>query len=142
MLRQDPNARYIQAGLGVFANTGRNTFPLSRISDIDLQLMKRFAITEGSRFEIAGQAFNLFNHPQATGDLLNDVYPNQFNNTRSFLLVGNPKFGHFDHFYTSNPRTLTITARFVFSRFASKKSQGYAPGSFLSWIDPLWRYRF
>jgi len=111
---QNSNARYVQAGFGAFPNAGRNTFPLSRISDIDLQLMKRFGITEGSRFEIAGQAFNLFNHPQATGDLLNDVYPNQFNNTRSFLLVGNSEFGHFDHFFTSNPRTLTITARFVF----------------------------
>ena len=81
---------------------------------VDVQLMKRFPITEGTRFEIAGQAFNIFNHPQWTGDLLNDVFPNQFNNTRSFLLTGNPEFGRFDHFYTSNPRTMTIVARIVF----------------------------
>jgi len=54
------------------------------------------------------------NHPQWTGDLLNDVFPNSLNNTRSFLLTGNPAFGRFDQFYTSNPRTATIVARFVF----------------------------
>jgi Carboxypeptidase regulatory-like domain len=110
----NPNARYIQAGLGAYSNSGRNTIPLRRTDNVDVQLMKRFPITEGTRFEIAGQAFNIFNHPQWTGDLLNDVFPNQFNNTRSFLLTGNPEFGRFDHFYTSNPRTMTIVARIVF----------------------------
>jgi hypothetical protein len=111
---QNSNARYVQAGAGAFPNTGRNTLPLSRTNDVDLQLMKRFSFTETRRFEIAGQAFNVFNHPQWTGDLLNDVYPNQLNNTRSFLLTGNPEFGRFDHFFTSNPRTLSISARFMF----------------------------
>jgi hypothetical protein len=111
---QDSTARYVMAGAGAFPNTGRNTLPLSRTNDVDLQLMKRFNFTETRRFEIAGQAFNVFNHPQWTGDLLNDVYPNQLNNTRSFLLTGNPEFGRFDHFFTSNPRTLSISARFMF----------------------------
>jgi hypothetical protein len=110
----NPNARYVQAGAGVFANAGRNTYPLRRTDDVDLQLMKRFSFSETKRFEIAGQAFNIFNHPQWTGDLLNDVYPNQNNNTRNFLLVDNGEFGRFDHFFTSNPRTLTIVARIVF----------------------------
>src|SRR5262252_7513954 len=87
---------------------------LRRIDNVDLQLLKRFNFSESKHFDLAGQASNLFNHPQWTGDLLNDVYPNQYNNTRSFLLTGNPEFGRFDHFYTSNPRTLTITARVVF----------------------------
>jgi hypothetical protein len=111
---QNSNARYVQAGSGAFPNTGRNTLPLRRIDNVDLQLMKRFNFSESKHIDLAGQASNLFNHPQWTGDLLNDVYPNQYNNTRSFLLTGNPEFGRFDHFYTSNPRTLTITARVVF----------------------------
>lgn len=110
----NPNARYVQAGLGAFGNSGRNTLPLSRTNNVDFALMKRFGFGEDRRFEIAGQAFNIFNHPQWTGDLLNDVYPNQLNNTRSFLLTGNGEFGRFDHFYTSNPRTLSISARIVF----------------------------
>jgi hypothetical protein len=110
----NPSARFVQAGLGAYSNAGRNTFPMPRTNDVDLALMKRFGFGENRRFEIAGQAFNIFNHPQWTGDLLNDVFPNSYNNTRSFLLTGNPEFGRFDHFYTSNPRTLTISARLVF----------------------------
>ena len=110
----NPSARYIQAGLGAWANTGRNTIHLSRISNVDLQLMKKFAITEGTHFEIGASTFNIFNHPQWTGDLLNDIWPNAVNNTRSFLLTGNSEFGRFDHFFTSNPRTMTIVGRIVF----------------------------
>ncbi|HEY2379934.1 MAG TPA: carboxypeptidase regulatory-like domain-containing protein [Terriglobia bacterium] len=109
------NARYVVAGLGAFPNAGRNTYPLRRTDDVDFQLMKRFGITEKTRFEVAGQIFNIFNHPQFTGDLLNDVYPNQNNTTRSFLLVNNPEFGHFeDGFFTSNPRQITVVGRIVF----------------------------
>jgi hypothetical protein len=109
------NARYVQAGFGSFPNAGRNTYPLPRTDDVDFQLMKRFNVTEKTRFEVAGQIFNIFNHPQFTGDLLNDVYPNQNNTTRSFLLVNNPEFGHFnDGFFTSNPRQITIVGRIVF----------------------------
>jgi Carboxypeptidase regulatory-like domain len=111
---KNPNARYIQAGQGVFANAGRNTFPLHPIDNIDFQILKRIAVTERMRLELGGQFSNLLNHPQWTGDLLNDVYPNQLNNTRSFLLTGNAAFGRFDQFYTSNSRTLTVIGRFVF----------------------------
>jgi hypothetical protein len=111
---QSPNARYVQAGLGAFPNGGRNTLPMGRTNNVDLQLRKGFSITEGKRFEIAMQASNFFNHPQWTGDLLNDVYPNLNNATRSYLLTGNSEFGRFDHFFTSNPRTMSIVARILF----------------------------
>jgi len=108
------NARYIQAGQGAFANAGRNTFPLHPIDNVDLQVLKRLAVTERTRVEFGGQFSNVLNHPQWTGDLLNDVYPNQLNNTRSFLLTGSSSFGRFDQFYTSNSRTLTVLGRLVF----------------------------
>jgi len=111
---KDPNARYVQAGQGAYPNSGRNTLPLSPINNIDFQILKRFNITERTRFELGAQASNVLNHPQWTGDLLNDVYPNQYNNTRNFLLTGNSSFGRFDQFYTSNSRTLNIVARIVF----------------------------
>ena len=109
-----PNARYVQAGLGVFPNSGRNTFSMNPINNVDFQALKRFNITESKRFEIGMQATNLLNHPQWSGDLLNDVYPNVNNNTRSYLETGNVEFGRFDHFFTSNPRTITIVGRIVF----------------------------
>jgi len=110
----NPNAQYVVAGLGAYGNVGRNTFPLHRTDNIDLQLLKRFNVSEGKRFEIGGQFSNLFNHPQWTGDLLNDVYPNTTNPLRSFLLPSSAQFGRVDQFYTSNPRSITIVSRFVF----------------------------
>jgi Carboxypeptidase regulatory-like domain len=111
---KNPNAMYVQAGLGAYANSGRNTIPLSRIDNFDFQVLKRLNITESRRFEIGAQVSNIFNHPQWTGDLLNDVFPNSLNNSRSFLLTGNDDFGRFDKFYTSNPRVMSIVARIVF----------------------------
>jgi hypothetical protein len=111
---KNSNARYVQAGQGAFPNAGRNTYPLYRIDNIDLQILKRINFTEHKRFEIGAQFSDVFNHPQWTGDLLNDVYPNQNNNTRNFLLTRNSGFGRFDQFFTSNPRTTTIVARFIF----------------------------
>jgi hypothetical protein len=111
---QNSNARYIQAGQGAFANAGRNTFPLHPIDNVDLQVLKRLAVSERTEVEFGGQFSNVLNHPQWTGDLLNDVYPNQLNNTRSFLLTGSSSFGRFDQFYTSNSRTLTVLGRLVF----------------------------
>jgi hypothetical protein len=58
----NPNARYITAGLGAYANGGRNTFSLDPINNIDFSLRKRFAIGEQRRLEFAGQFYNLFNH--------------------------------------------------------------------------------
>jgi hypothetical protein len=110
----NPGARYIQAGQGAFPNGGRDTFPMRPIDNIDLQILKRVNFTERVHAEIGAQWSNLLNHPQWTGDLLNDVYPNQYNNTRSFLLTGDSTFGRFDQFYTSNPRSTTLVARFVF----------------------------
>jgi hypothetical protein len=46
------SARYVTAGLGALANSGRNTFPLKPIDNFDIQLKKRFAIRESMSFDI------------------------------------------------------------------------------------------
>ena len=56
MSPNNPNARYVQAGIGALANGGRNTFPLSPTDNIDLSLMKRFNLTERVRFELAASS--------------------------------------------------------------------------------------
>ena len=45
-LAANPNARYIQAGPGAFANAGRNTLSGRPINNIDLNVMKNFRIRE------------------------------------------------------------------------------------------------
>ena len=45
----------------------RNTYGMPRTVDVDLQAAKEFALTERWHFQVFAQAFNLFNHVNATG---------------------------------------------------------------------------
>lgn len=74
-LATNPNARYIQAGLGVLPTAGRNTERTRPIDNIDITAMKRFNLTERWRVEFAGQIFNVLNHPQYVPGFINDVKP-------------------------------------------------------------------
>jgi Carboxypeptidase regulatory-like domain len=108
------NARYVVAGLGALANGGRNTFPLKPTDNIDLGVKKRFNITESMSFDIGAQFFNIFNHAQYTGGYLSDVNFNSFTGARNDLVPGDPLFGRFDQFYSSNSRQLQLVAHFTF----------------------------
>jgi hypothetical protein len=108
------SARYVVAGLGAIANGGRNTFPLKPTDNIDAALYKRFNISERLRFSIGAQFYNLFNHAQYTGGYLSDVASNGYTNSRNDLIPGNPLFGRFDQFYSSNSRSIQVNAHFNF----------------------------
>jgi hypothetical protein len=111
---KNSNARYVAAGSGALANGGRNTFPLKPTDNVDAALSKRFNLTEGVRFSIGGQFYNLFNHAQYTGGYINDVASNGYTNSRNDLVPGQALFGRFDQFYSSNSRKIQVTARFDF----------------------------
>jgi hypothetical protein len=108
------NARYVVAGVGALANSGRNTFPLHPINNIDMNLKKRFSFTEKRSFDIGGSFYNLLNHAQYTGGYLNDVASRGFTNARNDLVPGDPLFGRFDQFYSSNSRFIQLFAHFTF----------------------------
>ena len=111
----NPGARYVVAGLGAYANAGRNTLRMPAVNNVDASLLKRLNVTEKTRFEIGLQAFNLFNHAQYTGGWLNDVSPNPtLTTTRNELIPGNSKFAQWSQFFASNSRTLQLVARIVF----------------------------
>jgi len=109
----NPNARYITAGYGAYANGGRNTMPFAPINNIDASLRKVFNLTEQKRFEIGAQFYNLLNHPQFVPGYLNDIAPSPSMN-RAFLTPGNPSFGQYQQFFPSNSRSIQILARFAF----------------------------
>ncbi len=114
-MAKNPKARYVVADLGVFANAGRNTLAMPAINNVDLSLLKRLNFTEGTRFEIGAQAFNLFNHAQYTGTWLNDVSPNPtLTTTRNELIPSNAKFAQWSQFFGSNSRALQLVARIIF----------------------------
>ena len=112
---KNPNARYIQAGLGAYANAGRNTEPSRPIDNIDFSLIKHFAVHERFKIDLAGQAFNLFNHAQFLpgGSINNANTLNNFlGNVQAYVTVSNPLFNNPTNTFSSNPRTLQITAKF------------------------------
>ena len=108
------SARYVVAGSGAVANGGRNTFPLKPTDNIDAALYKRFNPRENLRFSIGAQFYNLLNHAQYTGGFLSDVASNGSTTSRNDLIPGNPLFGRFDQYYSSNSRNIQVSAKFEF----------------------------
>jgi len=109
----NPNARYVVAGVGALSNGGRNTFPLDPINNLDASLRKRLAFSERLKLEIGIEFFNLLNHPQYTGGFPNDVSL-EANTNRNFLIPNNALFGQYQQFFPSNARTGQLVARFTF----------------------------
>ena len=113
-LAQNPNARYIQAGLGVFPTAGRNTVEVPGINNFDVSLSKRFNVTEHKQIEFRGDATNVFNHPQYTPGLINSVKLTSYNTTRTFLTPQNASFQMWNQVFASNARQMQLVFRFTF----------------------------
>lgn len=112
---QNPNAQYVQAGLGALADAGRNTLPMFPINNVDASLTKRFSLGETVKFQVAGQFFNLLNHSQFISGYLSDVTPLNFTGSgRNFLIPGNASFNQIRQFFPSNSRSVQLTAKITF----------------------------
>lgn len=112
----NPNARYVVAGVGALANAGRNTLLMPPIDNFDVSLLKRFSFKERMRMELGGQFINLFNHPQYIGSWNNDVGRNTTLASfgRNELIPSNPLFAQWSQFFTSNSRAIQVVGRFIF----------------------------
>ena len=114
-LAADPNAQYIQTGLGALSNAGRNTLLLPPIQNVDLTLFKNFAIGEGSKkIQIRADFFNAFNHPQYVPGSVNGVEPIDTSGVSQINTVGQTDFNVPSHVFTSHPRVIQLSARFNF----------------------------
>ncbi len=117
-LADNPNAEYIQTGLGALSNSARNTLQLPSINNFDLSLFKNFHLGGESRRRIQLRAdfFNAFNHPQYITGLPNDVAPlpttgvGQVNT----IFAGNTDFNRPERVFSSNPRVIQLALRFDF----------------------------
>jgi len=117
-LADDPNAEYIQAGLGAIANSARNTLQLPGINNFDISFFKNFNFGgEGRRrIQLRADFFNAFNHPQYIPGSPNDVAPidtvgvGQVNT----VFAGNTDFNRPERVFSSNPRVIQLALRFDF----------------------------
>src|SRR5262249_21516460 len=113
----NPNARYIQAGLGALATGGRNTEPTPRTNNWDLTVVKRFNTSETTKLEFAATAFNIFNHSQFIPGFVNRVDLLPFTNSAAtaYVPVSNPQFFNDPkQAFANNARTMQLTAKFSF----------------------------
>jgi hypothetical protein len=115
-LVNNPDARYIQAHEGVYANGGRNTFRLPAINNFDLAIAKRLTFTERKSFEFRVEGYNAFNHPQYTAGFPSIANLRSRAGTSDTLLLqaNSPTFGQADKAFQSNARVVQLVARFLF----------------------------
>ena len=112
----NPNAMYVTAPKGTMATGGRNTERLHPIDDIDMTIVKRVTMKEKYSLEFAGRFFNIMNHPQYVGGYVSDVAPIGFTSTavHNFLIPSQSLFGDPTQVFSSNPRNIQVSAKFVF----------------------------
>jgi hypothetical protein len=116
-LVNNPKARYVQTPKGVMATGGRNTAHLRPINNIDFSLLKRFNVfKENKKLEFGARFYNLLNHPQYTGSYINDIAPIGYTGgpVHNFLIPGQPNFYDPTAVFSSNPRTMQLSAKFIF----------------------------
>lgn len=115
-LVKNPNALYVATPTGALATSGRDTSALPPIDDIDLTAAKRFTITERANLEFSARFFNILNHAQYTGGLLNDIAPNGAGSVAQslFFRPTSPTFGDPSQAFSSNPRAITLALKLVF----------------------------
>ncbi len=113
-LATNPNAMYIKAQPGAFANGGRNTLQMPGINNFDLSLAKRFKVTEGKAFEFRADFANAFNHPQYTSGYVNSVRLTTQTTTRTFLLPNSAQFEQWSQNFPSNARSIQLALKFTF----------------------------
>jgi hypothetical protein len=113
-LANNPNAQYIQAGLGAVATSGRNTLQLPGINNFDFSLYKNFAVTEAKKLQFRVDLFNAFNHPQYIPGSPNSVIPVDNTGVSSVNTVGRAQFNQPDQIFTSKARIVQMALKLSF----------------------------
>ena len=110
----NPNAQYIQAGLGALATAGRNTLATPRTNNWDLTVVKRIATSERTKLEFQAQAFNVFNHSQFIPGSVNQVNSIGLTGVTGFVRVNSAAFNDPTQAFSNNARTMQLVAKFLF----------------------------
>jgi hypothetical protein len=115
-LINNPAAGYVQTPKGSLSTAGRNTMRMNPTNNIDATIAKSVAFNEKYRVQFAGRFYNILNHPQYIGGYASDVAPIGFTSTavHNFTIPGTSVFDQPSQVFPSNPRSITISAKFIF----------------------------
>jgi hypothetical protein len=109
-------AGYVTTPKGALSTAGRNTMRMHPINNFDATIAKNLAISEKYKLQFSGRFYNFFNHPQYVGGYISDVAPLGFTGTavHNFTIPGQSLFNQDSQVFSSNPRSITISAKFIF----------------------------
>ena len=115
-LMNNPAAGYVTAPKGTLSTSGRNTERMNPTNDIDATIAKNVAINEKFKVQFAGRFFNILNHSQYVGGNISDVAPIGYTSTQvhNFTIPSTSVFHQASQVFSSNPRTIAISAKFIF----------------------------
>jgi hypothetical protein len=118
-LINNPAAGYVTAPKGTLSTAGRNTERMNPTNNIDATIAKSIAFTEKYKVQFAGRFFNILNHSQYIGGYISDVAPlpsSQATSTalHNFTIPSTSLFHQPSQVLSSNPRSITISAKFIF----------------------------
>ena len=117
-LAANPQAQYIQAGVGARATAGRNTLSLPGINNLDFSVFKSFAVREGAKLQLRADFYNFFNHAQYVPGSVNGVEPVDSTTPAitNLITVGvnNALFNRPNLVFSSHPRVVQLALRLNF----------------------------
>lgn len=113
-LAQNPNARYIQAQVGAYANSGRNILRTPGIMNIDMAISKKLVFTEKYQMQFGANLFNAVNHPQYTLGNINTINLRKTAGSANMYVPGNASFAQWDQVFSSNPRVMQLSLKLMF----------------------------
>jgi hypothetical protein len=122
-LAVNPNAQYITAGAGAFANSARNILATRPTNNFDLGINKDVNITERVKFRFGAQFSNLLNHPQlipssfpGTGLGVNDVtgFGSSGAGFQSYTRPSKAEFNNPNSVFGSNARSIALVGKVTF----------------------------
>ena len=117
-LINNPAAEYVTAPKGTLSTAGRNTARLNPTNDFDATFAKAITVGPESKYRLqfSGRFFNLLNHPQYVGGNISDVAPIGFTSTavHNFTIPSTSVFHTPQEAFSSNPRGITVAAKFTF----------------------------
>ena len=101
---------------GAISTAGRNTMRMNPIDNFDATIAKNLAISEKYKLQFSGRFYNFFNHPQYVGGYISDVAPIGFTGTavHNFTIPATSLFNLDSQVFSSNPRSITVSAKFIF----------------------------
>ena len=112
----NPNARFVQAGLGALANAGRDTVNSPGLNIWNMSLFKTVKFTERASVQFRFQTFDTFNHqnysvglPSNNGTLDQNTNTNPLNT--SYIFVTSPQFLS-KFIFNGGSRTVELGLRF------------------------------